>query len=872
MSGASVVASPVVASTPAPINIASVPVPASVAASSPAVSFGSSPVVPFNPLYQVPPPQAPAAKKGFGSVFKRANFDSLGVKSREAYNSTANALSSAGTSIKQTGQSIGQSISRPFKNYAYNKTAELDEKKFERAKKAYIDKQITDLGDNPSEAAKIEARANALKKITDPNLLDPNDKELQEIKNKYNQAEKSKQDVKAREQKLLKKKLDIKKDAKIKELSADTAKKLDEAGKLYANDPAGFEKAKKQINDNYEDKAKLIDDKYDPSKPQDSRGFFSKIIDKQIDKYSPPEDAARLKEMKKDYLEAFKTGNYDAVNQKYQDKGLQENGDVNDYMNSLLSNEKIDRRKGIEMMKLKMNQAGISDEQQKEYIGMMKEFKDDFNIKSFDDQLSGAYPPKDTELKDLLIDFQNIVNKNAKGRPLNLLDKELYDNIDSRLDEIKSRINSDPTRPQTDDIDKLKEYVASIQSNVEIKDEDVMNTTKQIVDFKQIAHYFSLLIKFLATICIVIFIIVLIISFFNVVNLGIKILTNIVSIFYNKVITNNQIISYEAKNITKCTKNNYKDDIFNILNEQYTSLAVFNTIIYIIYILMGYVIIFILLVIFVNIYRYTHVLNGELKDIDPKYQLTSVLIIIFIASFVHLLIYKFFFRQMTMSKYRDIIDYENKVDNIIRKNLQPVNKAADEEFFDLLTDSSRRTDVDSILANKVNEIDEPGSDLAKYLFMYDLYMYFDDYAYTNDIVRDDLKNYLKLGEKDNDRTFISFLDANERKLIKLYHEELPFYKQIPKEKLERFQKMNEKISQDIGAINKNIIKYTGTFYPFLFACIYIIGIFFFNVLCTYILMDYILSTEKDELFMPFLYTIAKKYKSLIMYFYNIFKN
>ncbi len=227
---------------------------------------------------------------------------------------------------------------------------------------------------------------------------------------------------------------------------------------------------------------------------------------------------------------------------------------------------------------------------------------------------------------------------------------------------------------------------------------------------------------------------------------------------------------------------------------------------------------------------------------------------------------------MTMSKYRDIIDYENKVDNIIRKNLQPVNKAADEEFFDLLTDSSRRTDVDSILANKVNEIDEPGSDLAKYLFMYDLYMYFDDYAYTNDIVRDDLKNYLKLGEKDNDRTFISFLDANERKLIKLYHEELPFYKQIPKEKLERFQKMNEKISQDIGAINKNIIKYTGTFYPFLFACIYIIGIFFFNVLCTYILMDYILSTEKDELFMPFLYTIAKKYKSLIMYFYNIFKN
>ena len=158
-----------------------------------------------------------------------------------------------------------------------------------------------------------------------------------------------------------------------------------------------------------------------------------------------------------------------------------------------------------------------------------------------------------------------------------------------------------------------------------------------------------------------------------------------------------------------------------------------------------------------------------------------------------------------MAKYRDIVDYENKVDIIIQKNLQPVNKVNDEDFFDLLTDSSRRTEVDTFLANKVNDIDEPNSDLSKYLFMYDLYMYFDDYGYTNDIVRDDLKNYLKLGDKeDSNRTFISFLDANERKLIKLYHEELPFYKQIPKEKLEKFQKMNEKVSQDIGAINNNI--------------------------------------------------------------------
>jgi ketosteroid isomerase-like protein len=668
--------------------------------------------------------------------------------------------------------------------------------------------------------------------------------------------------------------LDAKKESYKSKIDAKKKKDIDAViNKYAADDYQGRKAAIDKINKNAEEEKKAIDQKYDPTASKASannKGFFSKLIDKQIDKYAPPSDASRIKEMKKDYYEAFKKGDFSAVNKKYQENGLEGNGNVNDFMNDILKDDKIDRRKGIEMIKAKMNESGFDAETQQKYIGMMKDFKDDFNIKSFEDKLSGTRP-KDKELQDLLINFENIVNKTSKGRPINALDKELYDNILTRIDDIEQDIANDPTRPQNDDINAIKDYVQSIQSKIDIKDEDVMNTTKQIIDFKQIAHYFSILIKFLATICIVIFLIVLLISFFNIVNLSIKILTNIVSIFYNNVITNNQTISYEAKNITKCSKGNYKNDIFNILNEQFTSLSVFNTIVYIIYILLGYVIIFILLIIFVNIYRYTHVLNGELKDIDPKYQLMTVLIIIFVTSFIHLLIYKFFFRKLTMNKYKEIDNYETNVDAIIRKNLQPVNKANDEDFFDLLTDASRRTEIDNILANKVNDIDDPTSDLAKYLFMYDIYMYFDEYSNMNDIVRDELKNYFKIGDKESTRTFISFLDANERKLIKLYHEELPFYKQIPKEKLERFQKMNEKVSQDIAIINKNIIKYTGTFYPFLFACIYIILIFLFNVLCTYILMDFVLSTEKDELFMPIIYTIADKYKNLILYIYNIFK-
>ena len=36
-------------------------------------------------------------------------------------------------------------------------------------------------------------------------------------------------------------------------------------------------------------------------------------------------------------------------------------------------------------------------------------------------------------------------------------------------------------------------------------------------------------------------------------------------------------------------------------------------------------------------------------------------------------------------------------------------------------------------------------------------------------------------------------------------------------------------------------------------------------------MDFILTTENDNMFMSFIYSIARKYKDIIMYFYNIFK-
>jgi hypothetical protein len=463
-------------------------------------------------------------------------------------------------------------------------------------------------------------------------------------------------------------------------------------------------------------------------------------------------------------------------------------------------------------------------------------------------------------ISELVNKIEKIIEANKKGYAINLEEKDLFDNYGTELEKLSS---DKDIQTQTEAAEALQ-YIDNLKETTEtqeLKEENIVHTKKTIIQFKQIANICKIPITILTIICIILLLITLLISLTNVINLSIKLLTSIVSLFYNTVITNSQTIGYSAKEIIKCTKNDFKYDVFNILNEQSTSFTVFNTSIYIIYILLFYILLYILAIIFANIYQYTHVLKGDIKDIDPKFQLLTIIGIIFVSSFIHLLIYKLIFRKLSFNSFKDINNYEVNVDNLIFNNLSPINTEYDNEFFDLLTDSTKRTEIDNMFAKMVEDIDQSSTNLSKYLLMYDLYMYFDEYVYMNDVVKDDLRKYFKLVPENNiDKTFISFLDANQRKLIKLYHEELPFYKQIPTNKLEA-----------IGTINKSIIKYTGTFYPFLICCIYIIGIFLFNVISTYIVMNFILTTQSDNLFPSFIYTIAFKYKELITYFYNIFK-
>jgi len=453
--------------------------------------------------------------------------------------------------------------------------------------------------------------------------------------------------------------------------------------------------------------------------------------------------------------------------------------------------------------------------------------------------------------------------KNAdKGHILTEEERLKYE---KSLSELK---NLDDSNPNKEEVEK---YLEKIKDNINVDDVggvELGGNKTTIIDFTKYASLFRYCLVLIITICIIIYIIIVILSFINVVYLLIKIINTIISLFYNTVLTNEQTLSYNAKQIVKSTNNNFKYDIFNILTEQKTALTIFNSVIYIIYILMAYVIMYLLCVIYVQMMKYTHVLKGSLSDIDEKYKILPIIGLLLIFSIFHLLIYKFIFKNMAISNFKEITKFETDVDVRISNIIETKYNNNDEcsKFFDLLTDTSKRNELDTYFSNKVKtiKVDNENS-IRKYLMMYNIYMYFEEYLYMNDVMKEKIKNYFGISKDENgdevkqDTTFIGLLDSNERKLLKLYHEDLPFHTLISKDYLEDYQKVNEEISLTINAINKYIIKYTGTFFPFLITCIYIFLICIYNIYTLYIIFKFIIYTEEDDYFISFIYTFSHKY-------------
>ena len=471
---------------------------------------------------------------------------------------------------------------------------------------------------------------------------------------------------------------------------------------------------------------------------------------------------------------------------------------------------------------------------------------------------------RDTDIATKLRDITRTIKKSEKGYKISQDDKEKFDRT---VDELK---NTDNGNEDKDEIDKYLNNISDLTNKIKNDANDLINSNKTIIEFSKYASLFRFCLVVMISLCIFIYIVIVILSTINVIYLLIKIINTIINLFYNTVITNEQTLSYSSKQIVKCTKNNYKYDLFNILAEQQTALTIFNTIIYIIYILMAYVIMYILCVIYVQIMRYTHKLQGTIADIDPKYLLLSIIGILLIFSVIHLLIYKFLFKNMAMSNYKDINKFEleinNKITNIVSTKYNNNNECS--KFFELLSDTSKRNELDTFFSTKVKTIKvDTENNIRKYLMMYNIYMYFEEYLYMNDSTKDKIKLYFGIDKDTTDEnengheqtSFIGLLDSNERKLLKSYHEELPFHSLIPKQYIDDYQPITEEIAAAIASINKYIIKYSGTFFPFLITCVYIFLICIYNIYTLYIIFKFINETESENIFLTFIYSLSHKY-------------
>ena len=486
---------------------------------------------------------------------------------------------------------------------------------------------------------------------------------------------------------------------------------------------------------------------------------------------------------------------------------------------------------------------------------------------------------KDPELKNAA-EFMNKMNDNfinqkvtskADIDKLNDLHKTIEDikeNIEKSGNENDKKILEQLEKTYTDRKNDISEFYNNPE-NKHLVDE----TERIIIEFKGIANTFNTLLKYLLLFCIFIYVIVLIISFMNVINLIYLSVKFSINLFYNPVIINNDILSYKIKEITRANKDDFSKDKCNVFNEQLTALSVFNMSIYIFYILLAYLFIYILSYIYYDkIMIYTHKFIGNIKEIDPDADLMQLIVLIFGISIVHVLIYRFILKNAGLSQCKQINEYEAILDNKIKdyiKNSSPVEYTEeDNKFYELLIDTTKYDEINSFFEKKINDLSEKGSDIGKYMLIYDLYNFFSNYITINDVYQYKIGVYLRLikkldSDKDDDITFIGLLDHSNKRLIKLSHEDLSFYKNIPKNKIELFKPINNEVVNIISEINKKIISYTGSFTPFVIIAIYIIIIFIYNVICIYILFEAVHATKPKNLFPDMIYRITDYYKYFI---------
>jgi len=430
-------------------------------------------------------------------------------------------------------------------------------------------------------------------------------------------------------------------------------------------------------------------------------------------------------------------------------------------------------------------------------------------------------------------ELKNVVNKNQ-------FLKDKYDKIKEKLDNIKIGDKS-----ITDRIN----YVATTG-----KIEDDIIKEKAVLNFVEIALIFKSALKFFTFAGVFFAFIVLFISFLGIVILIYDMIYNTIKLFVNSPnSTNNLSLDYINKSIIKCNKTNYKNDRYYILTEQKQNLTIFNLGAYTLYLLIIYLIAYYACVFISQQLSYEFI--GKINDIDSNNTYLFMIALLLVYSFIHLLLFKFFFKPYVYIPYKSIDDEEKNIDRMISEKIlvktQDNKNITFSDFFDLLYDASKIDQLNSYFLQQIKNKDNENC-LKQKLIIYNLYEYLRQYVYFDEDFQANFVKYCSNDENNkpeydsgNTITFISMLKNDEVKIISNSHENLDFINNLEDDSIEFYNQINTEVSNIIKDINKKIITHNKTTLPFFITIIYIILIFLFNFAIVYWVVFMIRIAEED---------------------------
>ena len=461
------------------------------------------------------------------------------------------------------------------------------------------------------------------------------------------------------------------------------------------------------------------------------------------------------------------------------------------------------------------------------------------------------------ELYDIYEKLKQIASSIKSKKRISQEDYELLNNFDSIIKDIglDPKYQNDSNIKQ--EIIKVKNLYKELSegSNALIKKEDIKESDiirKDTIYFDTNIIIFKLILKYMIMFAVLLVLIIVILSFISVLILLYDVIMYIFNLFINPNLTKAFTIDYLTKNMIYCNKNNYNDDRYLLFTVQSQNLSIYTISIYIFYLLLALLLFYLMHVLYASANK--KILKGSIYDIDKEGAILIIFIIIFIYSIIHLSFYNLLFKPLVYTPYKNYNIQEEKVDKLlddiilIKTLLSSKNEIiVDNDFFDILFDSTRIDELNTIYLNGIKDNNSSGC-LEQKIIIYDLYIYLKEHISFDSKRQNDFKEYCTSDfnnkptntETNKKITFISLLNNSEVRMIKKYHEDLDFYNNIPNENIEYYNKLNKNINEKLKKINENIITYNKTLLPFFITIFYIFGIFLFTFGLFYILINYIL--------------------------------